>query len=291
LIGETIMLRSPVTCAGHGGVCHKCYGDMWKSNEKTHAGICGVLVISEQITQRLLSSKHLLKARPTRVNWPETFSKAFAVERATIMAQDTVTSISVKLDDVEGDDMDDDMLATSIFNYTMDGKIHHVESPIQLYLNNEVWGEATHMHGEITIQPLPETPCFFIPVSNTDLSEALQAIFALIEKEEGLSMHESYIRLIGLLGDTALDTPSVHAEMILRALVRNPNNIIERPDFSGVMEEPEYVMLKMSSAILNSPGVTTSLAFERIRAQLTGTEIFLKKKSGMLDFLFIEKQN
>lgn len=53
LIEQPIALRSPATCAGHEGICHTCYGELARSNASIHAGIYGVLVISEQITQRL----------------------------------------------------------------------------------------------------------------------------------------------------------------------------------------------------------------------------------------------
>lgn len=52
-IGKDVVMRSPVTCAGKTGVCHVCYGSLARSNQNIHAGIYAVLIISEQITQRL----------------------------------------------------------------------------------------------------------------------------------------------------------------------------------------------------------------------------------------------
>ena len=104
LVGETVVLRSPITCAGEHGVCHKCYGELHRSNENIHAGIYGVLIISEQITQRLLSSKHLLKARPTKIEWPQAFLDHFSVDRATITADSSVDRVMIALDDVIEDD-------------------------------------------------------------------------------------------------------------------------------------------------------------------------------------------
>jgi hypothetical protein len=92
--------------------------------------------------------------------------------------------------------------------------------------------------------------------------------------------------LLGFLGKSELRTPSVHAEIILRAMVRSTTDAMARPDFSTGPDEPPYVVLKLTPAILNSPSVTNSLAFERVKAQLTGTEILRKNTPGVLDALF-----
>ena len=288
LVGETIVLRSPISCAGEHGVCHKCYGELHRSNENIHAGIYGVLIISEQITQRLLSSKHLLKARPTKIEWPQAFLDHFSVDRATITADSSVDRVMVSLDDVIEDDEEEGLRLTSVVYYRVGRETHRLEIPVPIYLSDDAWNEeeVEIEDGEMIIQPIPEMPLFHVPVSNTDLSEALHAIFSLIEREEVDSFHTSYARLMDLLNRSELRTPSVHAEMILRALVRDAADLMKRPDFSAGPDEPPYTVLKLTPAILNSPSITNSLAFERIKAQLTGTDIFNKTQPGILDVLF-----
>ena len=287
LVGTEITFRSPITCAGEHGICHKCYGELARANSAIHAGIYGVLVISEQITQRLLSSKHLLKARPTKIHWPEEMQEHFSVERAAILAESSVDKVYVKADDIEIDE-DEERQTTSIFYYKIAGKHGRtkVTTPVPIYLDEDAWDSTEADDGEISITPVQEAAVFHVPVANTDLTEALHSIFNLIEREEVTSYHEAYAKLLDSLHRSELRTPSVHAEIILRAMVRSADDLMARPDFSEGPDEPTYTVLKLTPAILNSPSVTNSLAFERVKAQLTSTEILRKNTPGVLDALF-----
>lgn len=285
LVGKEIVLRSPITCSGEN-VCHACYGALARTNSNIHAGIYGVLVISEQIIQRLLSSKHLLKARPTKINWPEEFQKHFTVERASVIAESSVERVYVKVDDIELDE-DEERRTSSIFYYRVAGKNGRLKliSPVPLYLDEDAWESTEIDDGEVAITPVQETSIFHVPVTNTDLSEALHSVFNLIEREELVSYHDAYSKLIGLLGRSEIKAPSVHAEMILRAMVRSVEDNMQRPDFSGP-DEPAYAILKLTQAILASSSVTTSLSFERVKNQLTSVEVLKKSASGVMDSLF-----
>jgi hypothetical protein len=285
LVGQEVILRSPITCAGKD-VCHACYGSLARTNSNIHAGIYGVLVISEQIIQRLLSSKHLLKARPTKINWPEEFQKHFTVERASVIAESSVERVFVKVDDIEVDE-DEERRMSSVFYYRIAGKNGRLKliSPVPLYLDEDAWESTEIDDGEVAITPIQETSIFQVPVTNTDLSEALHSVFNTLEREELTSYHEAYSRLIGLLGKSEIKTPSVHAEMILRAMVRSVEDNTQRPDFSGP-DEPGYAILKLTQAILASPSVTNSLSFERVKAQLVGVEVLKKSAEGVMDALF-----
>jgi len=53
IIGSTIYIRTPITCAGKNGICKKCYGDLWKTNSEYHIGVVAVLILTNQITQML----------------------------------------------------------------------------------------------------------------------------------------------------------------------------------------------------------------------------------------------
>jgi hypothetical protein len=287
LIGQEISLRSPITCAGEHGICHKCYGELARANSAIHAGIYGVLVISEQITQRLLSSKHLLKAKPMPIAWPDEMRDHFSVERAAILAESSVDKIYVKADDIEIDE-DEERQTTSVFYYKIAGKHGRtkVTTPVPIYLDEDAWESTENDDGEVSITPVQESAVFHVPFANSDLSEALHSIFSLIEREEVTSYHDAYAKLLDSLHRSELRTPSVHAEIILRAMVRSASDPMARPDFSEGPDEPLYTVLKLTPAILNSPSVTNSLAFERVKAQLTSTEILRKTTPGVLDALF-----
>ena len=287
LVGQEIILRSPKTCAGEKGVCHVCYGELARANASLHAGIYGVLVICEQFIQRLLASKHLLKARPIKIAWPEEFLHSFSVERTAVIAENNVDRVYVRLEDVE-DDEDEERRTTAVFSYRVAGRQARIRitTPVPLFLDPDAWDGAETEDGEMTIQPSQEAAVFHVPVTNTDLSEALYKIFGLLEREDLTDYNDAYARLMDLLHRSDIRTPSVHAEMILRALIRRVDDPMSRPDFSTGPDAPSYQMLKLTPAILACESVTNSLAFERVKAQLTGTEILRKNKVGVIDSLF-----
>lgn len=58
LIGKTIALRSPVTCTSKH-VCKACYGKyLSEINKNLNTGLVSVLLLTNVLTQRLLSAKH-----------------------------------------------------------------------------------------------------------------------------------------------------------------------------------------------------------------------------------------
>lgn len=60
LIGKTIALRSPVTCNKRNGkVCATCYGrSLAEKNRNLNTGLNAVFLLTNPLTQRLLSAKH-----------------------------------------------------------------------------------------------------------------------------------------------------------------------------------------------------------------------------------------
>lgn len=79
LIGKTINLRSPMTCKSEDGICHTCYGKLSKLNKDIHIGLFATQLLTAQITQMLLSSKHLLKTNSEKIEMSEEFNKYFQI--------------------------------------------------------------------------------------------------------------------------------------------------------------------------------------------------------------------
>ena len=49
LIGQVIYVRSPITCASEHGICHKCYGDLYKVNKDMNIGIISCLLLTNPL--------------------------------------------------------------------------------------------------------------------------------------------------------------------------------------------------------------------------------------------------
>ena len=94
LIGKTIGLRSPVTCAGEKHVCKTCYGsELSEINRDLNTGLVAVLFLTNPLTQKLLSAKHLLTTKTEKVEWGELFLEKFNVNMNSIYFSDDETTV------------------------------------------------------------------------------------------------------------------------------------------------------------------------------------------------------
>ena len=78
----------------------------------------------------------------------------------------------------------------------------------------------------------------------------------------------------------------VHAEVICRNLIRDSENILERPDFNK--KDVSYRILTVQKALIDNPSPLVSLSFERIKDQLKKVTTFIKSKPSILDKLYME---
>ena len=87
MVGKTILLHSPMTCSsnafGHG-ICCKCYGNLYYTNYDINIGKIAAEMLSEQITQRLLSAKHLLETLISNIKWSPLFKSFFTIDLNSI---------------------------------------------------------------------------------------------------------------------------------------------------------------------------------------------------------------
>lgn len=98
LIGQTIYLRSPMTCASHArgqGVCYKCYGNLAYTNADISIGRYAEEAISAKITQQKLSAKHLLETKIKHIHWSEGFDKFFKLDINVITLSDSIEDMDV----------------------------------------------------------------------------------------------------------------------------------------------------------------------------------------------------
>ena len=93
LIGQTIYLHSPMTCAsnsaGHG-ICRKCYGTLYWTNSNINIGKIAAEILSAQLTQRLLSAKHLLETMISSISWTPEFKDFFDVDMNSIRLSEDI---------------------------------------------------------------------------------------------------------------------------------------------------------------------------------------------------------
>ena len=114
LIGQTLYFRSPMTCASKAngdGICYRCYGDLAYTNVNINIGTIAAELLSSELTQMLLSAKHLLESNIKSMEWVDGFLDVFDVNFNILKIKDDFECKKWKLiidEDINReDDMDD----------------------------------------------------------------------------------------------------------------------------------------------------------------------------------------
>ena len=149
-------------------------------------------------------------------------------------------------------------------------------------------------NGEFLYIPLEDIPqemfIFLVDVYNNEVTKPMKAIQNALNKKqhEGCDSYEELVnKMIDLVIESRLDAMSIHAEMIIRQLVRKTTNILKRPDFSDLVMRKDYQLLTILSALKYNPSITTSMSTSYLKSQLIDViETFAKSAVSVLDPLF-----
>jgi hypothetical protein len=306
LIGKTIGLRSPVTCAADGHVCRTCYGsELSEINEGLNTGLIAVLLLTNPLTQKLLSAKHLLTTNTEKINWnydeKKPFLDYFTINMNSIFIKDPDTDVvvyKVPLEKQDEDEIGD--YAEKIEIIHQGKKIFTYETPdVKLYynMNNKndyYYDEEENLESEENIKIVKlkgsdfekNEAAFTFMAKNNELTKSLQEILDLIESSEHLEV-ETFDKLVNkfnnLILENKLNIMSVHAEMISSVLIANKETG-NKLDFSKKKLDA-YEILRVSNTVLNGP-LAKSLAFERIPEQFINLKTYEKDGKSLMDYLY-----
>jgi len=286
-IGRTVEMRSPITCASPTGICKKCYGDLWKFNVEYNIGIISVLLLTNQLTQMLLSSKHLLMAKTEKIEWSPEFERAFSIDKNEVYPNLETTKIAIAVSDVYEDDEGD--LFTNRFSAKVANKKVVITTPKKMFLNKEDAKKFETEPKEVQLYVDNNESCFFMKTRNIELGSTLAALIDLLQKPSHGGFDNDWVGIansfIDKVSESKLTLMAVHAEVILRCLVKSIET--ERfPDWSQD-EAPAVFVDYVSNAIMNSEELSTSLSFEQIKKQLNNVKTYEKTKAGIYDPLFV----
>lgn len=223
LIGKTIYLRDPCTCASAArgrGVCYKCYGKLAYSvyNAQYKMGInigrIAAEIITSILTQKQLSVKHILDANINHIDWTPAFSNFFEMEMDMVGLSENLTNhkdyrMLINPDNIElesededtGIDEDSELYEKfSLNEYITEfdilqvstGETFHITtaSEEKLYFTNELNGiirkKGEPLEGNIMI-PLTElkdnVPCFMLQIQNNEITRTLDKLKNLYNKK------------------------------------------------------------------------------------------------------------
>ena len=306
LIGKVVRFKSPVTCNSKDGVCKYCYGHMFDTNKGLNsAGGYAALKITEPIGQAVLSSKHSQTTSSNELKMSEGFDEVFEIASSMINIREDSNvddDLYIKLNDIEIEEMDDSEFyyVTSFDLIDKSGMLVRTiseASGAKFYLNDKLITMYKQKLKTKNKEPIfalddidEDESLFTIEVKNKELTEPLKIFTKILNTHEHMGatnlsdLCQIFAEKLIQLG---IKYELVHAEMIIRALVRKKSNILEFPDFGMGGNLNDYQILKLDEAQLYNPSALVSMPYGYLRRQLMSTELYEKTKPGALDALYV----
>ena len=311
LIGKIIYLRSPMTCASHArgqGICYKCYGKLAYINNDVNVGKLASELLSSDLTQKMLSAKHLLEAYVVALEWNEEFDDYFQIEFNIIKCRPDIDFSDIKLvintNNIDTDsDNEYDNFNTCIDSFAIidgDRRIDFATTNfnplnIAMELGELIDDMMNDYNEEEIIVPMKELAendiCLFgVQILNNDLNVVLKNITRTINNKkitESMNKEEVYTKLMQNISEGGLGLSSVHAEVILSNQIRDVEDIYEKPDWS--IPNVPYNVKSLNTALKDNPSIVVALSFQNIKRTLYNPSSFRKFKPSVLDVFFMEQ--
>lgn len=309
LIGKTIYVRSPIKCQSFAegkGICYRCYGDVAYTNADINIGKIAAELLSSELTQRLLSAKHLLESAIKVMKWCSAFGDYFVVDGNLISISDDIDDVKdmyILIDseihtenEYEEMDYNQSICEFKVIDHDQSISIF-TEDADDIYLGPdfvEIAKQYTDSDSVICI-PFSELigiNLFMIQIHNNGLSETLKKLQNLIDKSQVTKKHtadslvQSCMETV-IEGNLSID--AIHCEVIIANQIRlgeSYDEILEKPDWT-IPNNDKYTLLTLSKSLNNHPSVTISLSYERIKRALYSPLTYRKKSPSYMDLFFM----
>lgn len=317
LIGKTLYFKSPITCASkaHGyGICYRCYGELAKINRDINIGKIAAELLSSQLTQKLLSAKHLLEVMIIKMSWPDYFLNFFSINFNVISISDDLEDLNYKLiiiggnifsdDMVDEAEMDDDFVqyVTTFSVQLPNGELYEIstDNNDEIYLSDEFAelilktykniDNDTELIFDFKDLVKIESGLFWVRIKNNDLSSILDNAKRIINKGPITSSYN----INGIVQDFTntlirggIRLNSIHSELLISNQVRDADDPLSAPDWE--IPNVPYQIFALSSAIMNSPSLTATLQYQRISQILINPLTSKKKAKSHYDWYFMQQ--
>jgi hypothetical protein len=328
LIGKTVYLRSPMTCASKSsgtGICKCCYGDLYWTNLNINVGKIAAEILSSILTQILLSAKHLLESRIVSVKWLPQFQDFFDVDINAIkltdldgydlkkyhmiIDPDDVFLVNEEEDTISYDD-DGNEISVESDNGSYNEYItrFHIKTPsgdliecgtqdnesmyISKELNEHIRRKAAAVDGKVSIplDALNDDILFYIKISNDEISKTMNDIINIINKS---SVTETMTKDEALqnLVDLVIDGGLNVDSVHLEVILSN--QIVDPND---VLKRPnwndpyaQYKLFTLDHSLVNNPSIIVSLLYKDLHKVLYNPLSFSKNAPSFFDLFFCEQ--
>lgn len=332
LIGKTVYLRSPMTCSHNTkgkGICRRCYGDLYYTNSDINIGKIAAELLSAQLTQTLLSAKHLLETRIKAIEWNQEFDDYFDIDLNAIKLTDLGDEVNYKkytliidpdnvslvseeedaitFEDEDGNEVclqDDDIgvyneYITYFYIKTPNGDMIKFSSSTQdnLYistiLNNIIRKKASPDGGMVNI-PLStimdDTILFYIKINNNEISKTMDDIINVINKS-AITENMTKDEALQTIVDLVIDGHLTIDAVHLEVILSN--QIVDPTDSlkrpNWDIINPPYQMFTLKHALTNNNSVIVSLLYSDLHKTLYSPLTFSKTAPSFFDLFFCEQ--
>jgi predicted small secreted protein len=308
LIGQTILVRSPLTCACKKGVCESCYGKaLYHKNFGLNVGTYAAARISSPITQMILSAKHLLTSNSVKAEFNENFHRFFYISSNIILLKEELMhsdkySLVLYRDDIniinelDSGDISSYIMVCYIRDNETGEEVQVFEKDfMNLFISPELYellGIKDNMNNsyEILFSEIPEEyKIFLIEIENNELTRPLYTIMNLLNsqsyrnKNNICGIKDVNQLMLDLLIQSEINIPQVHAEVLMYRLVRQKENILERPNFRRYNGYDVSQVLTVSSALKYHPSLSVSMSFQYLHEQIMNPLTYRKNKASFMD--------
>jgi hypothetical protein len=327
LIGKDVYIRSIVTCDGGDEVCHVCYGqDSHLVMHMPGMAVFNTEVYSEPVSQNILSTKHLLFTSANRLTFNESFSKYFRFNAGDIYLIEkddwdpniSVESLYLRIHEDNVIPVNEqDLVEINTFGNKIESPFYIYDAIKKTYDKIEIINYESMFIDSSTIKLFklvtdkrrptgPETyyeislekialelegRILSIDIKNNGLTDNLYMIMNLLNKEaikfddyNALAQH-----LFEMLINANIRCRHVQGEIILNRLIRDINDEYVRPDFSK-SKMPEYKILTLNRALINTKAPTIGLSYQEIRRQILSDDLYnVKDGSSYLDPMYFNE--
>lgn len=308
LIGRTLAVRSPCTCASDNGlVCAYCYGKLFDTcKDLASPGAYAGIVETEPLKQGQLKSKHVNQTNSERIAFNEEFNRDFEFVSSEIVLKDTSSSDEndqdkyLLIDKIYKEEAEEDLIQYFCYEYKIvDAKqnvIYRVapEGEQKLYFSDSL--KALIKRSKSANQLLiafedidTEDYIFTIAVTTAMVTDSTTRIKTLISTNaatENTNLDELNNNMLEALIDSNLYFDAVHHEMIIRGLERKRSNLYEFPDFGPNGDPGDYQILSVDGSLFNSPSPVDSLRQIKLKKQILDPRFYTKTAPSAVDPLF-----
>lgn len=316
LIGKTVYLYSPTTCNSNShndGICKRCYGLLSYINSTINVGKISAEILSRDLTQRMLSARHILEASIKKTEWSKGFENYFDMEYNYIVYRpndngkngwlvidpDTIeieNEEDYNDEDSAADDMKEHIPFFSIITDDQDEIVIRDQDNRDLYISNDLnkvirrYSEPIDGKIYIPLEKIDEdVPLFYFRILNNELSRLLDNLMALINRKpviERYNLPSLLQSFIDIVVEGGLDIMGIHCEVIISNQIHNTIDLFKPIDWSN--PNAAYKMVTLGDALLNNPNPSVTLMYQYLAKTLYTPLTYRKHGPSFLDMFFMQ---